>query len=173
MSTAMATLYLIVSNAFCLRLMKFKIAKHSIVGNSTRLECKYDLQGEQLYTVKWYRDTQEFYRFLPRESPEIQMFKVMGVYVDQKQSTAESIVLRALEVESSGKYRCEVSVEAPSFQTVTNYSVLTVVVPVGSHKLEVNLISTPTSSTQSLNINMIIFLCTIAGGYITGIERSR
>lgn len=83
------------------------------------------------------------------------------MYVDKKQSTVESVVLRALEVESNGQYRCEVTVEAPSFQTVTNYSVLTVAMPGGSHILEFNLIPTPSSSTQSLNTNMIIFLCTI------------
>lgn len=37
-------------------------------------------------------------------------------------STAESVVLKTLELASSGKYRCEVSAEAPSFQTVTNHS---------------------------------------------------
>jgi len=40
----------------------------------------------------------------------------------EKHSTAESVVLRTLELASSGKYRCEVSAEAPSFQTVTNHS---------------------------------------------------
>lgn len=52
------------------------------MGNSTRLECKYDLQGEKLYTVKWYKDGNEFYRFLPGESPEVQIFDVTGVHVD-------------------------------------------------------------------------------------------
>ncbi|KAF0765087.1 Uncharacterized protein FWK35_00020284 [Aphis craccivora] len=68
--------------AFCLRLTELKIEKHTLVGNSTRLECKYDLQGEKLYTVKWYKDGNEFYRFLPGESPEIQVFDVTGVHVD-------------------------------------------------------------------------------------------
>lgn len=52
------------------------------MGNSTRLECKYDLQGEKLYTVKWYKDGNEFYRFLPGELPEVQVFEVPGVHVD-------------------------------------------------------------------------------------------
>ncbi|XP_026823126.1 uncharacterized protein LOC113561104 [Rhopalosiphum maidis] len=123
------TLYLIVYNAFCLRLTELKIEEHTLVGNSTRLECKYDLQGEKLYTVKWYKDGNEFYRFLPGESPEIQVFDVTGVHVDEKLSTAESVVLRPLELASSGKYRCEVSAEAPSFQTVTNHSSMLTVAP--------------------------------------------
>jgi len=123
------TLYLIVYNAFCLKLTELKIEEHTLVGNSTRLECKYDLQGEKLYTVKWYKDGNEFYRFLPGESPEVQVFDVEGVHVDEKHSTAESVVLRTLELASSGKYRCEVSAEAPSFQTVTNHSSMLTVAP--------------------------------------------
>lgn len=68
--------------AFCLKLTELKIEEHTLVGNSTRLECKYDLQGEKLYTVKWYKDGNEFYRFLPGESPEVQVFAVEGVHVD-------------------------------------------------------------------------------------------
>jgi len=118
----LCTFYLIAYKAFCLRLMELRIEEHTVVGNSTRIECKFDLEGEQLYTVKWYKDGNEFYRFLPGESPEVQVFDVTGVHVDEKQSTAESVILRPLELASSGKYRCEVSAEAPSFHTVTNDS---------------------------------------------------
>lgn len=68
--------------ALCLKLTELKIEEHTLVGNSTRLECKYDLQGEKLYTVKWYKDGNEFYRFLPGETPEVQVFEVTGVHVD-------------------------------------------------------------------------------------------
>ena len=37
------------------------------VGESPSLECDYSLAGENLYSIKWYKDQQEFYRFtLPR-----------------------------------------------------------------------------------------------------------
>lgn len=74
-------------SAFCLRLTELRIEEHTLVGNSTRLECKYDLQGEKLYTVKWYKDGNEFYRFLPGESPEVQVFDVPGVHVDVSYKT--------------------------------------------------------------------------------------
>lgn len=69
-------------SVFCLKLTELRIEEHTLVGNSTRLECKYDLQGEKLYTVKWYKDGNEFYRFLPGETPEVQVFEVAGVHVD-------------------------------------------------------------------------------------------
>jgi len=43
----------------------------------------------------------------------------MGVNVDEMQSTAGSVHLRGLELASIGRYRCAVSTDAPSFQTVT------------------------------------------------------
>lgn len=113
---------MIVHNLFCLKLTKSRIEELTHVGKSTTFECKYDLQGEKLYSFKWYKDGNEFYRFLPKETPEVQLFEVGGVHVDDKLSTAESVVLNPLELASSGKYCCEVSTEAPFFLTVSNCS---------------------------------------------------
>ena len=30
------------------------------------LECDYKLEGDTLYSLKWYRDDKEFYRYIPR-----------------------------------------------------------------------------------------------------------
>ncbi|XP_050440430.1 uncharacterized protein LOC126845666 [Adelges cooleyi] len=121
--------YLFVHNAFCLKLTELRIEQHTLVGNSTRLECNFDLQGETLYAVKWYKDGNEFYRYLPGESPQVQVFDVTGVHVDKMESSAGNVVLKPLELASSGKYRCEVSAEAPSFQTVTDHSSMLTVAP--------------------------------------------
>ena len=32
------------------------------MNQSVFLTCEYDLQGEPLYSIKWYKDQQEFYR---------------------------------------------------------------------------------------------------------------
>lgn len=37
------------------------------------------------------------------------------------------VVLQSVNLSSSGRYRCEVSAEAPSFQTVTDHGDMTVV----------------------------------------------
>ncbi|XP_050526091.1 uncharacterized protein LOC126896936 [Daktulosphaira vitifoliae] len=122
-------LYFFVYNVFCLKLTELKIEQHTLVGNSTRLECKFDLQGEKLYAVKWYKDGDEFYRYLPGETPQVQVFEMTGVHVDEMESTAGTVVLRPLELSSSGRYRCEVSAEAPFFQTVTDHSSMLTVAP--------------------------------------------
>lgn len=38
--------------------------------------------AETLYSVKWYKDNEEFYRFIPKANPPQQSYKVDGVRVD-------------------------------------------------------------------------------------------
>ncbi|KAG5862933.1 hypothetical protein JTB14_025710 [Gonioctena quinquepunctata] len=42
----------------------------------------YDLESAALYTIKWYRNDEEFYRFVPKESPPSQAFDVPHLEVD-------------------------------------------------------------------------------------------
>jgi len=53
-----------------------------IKGTAAQLECLYDLDGEALYSVKWYKDGNEFYRYVPRDMPPAQTFLLPGVNVD-------------------------------------------------------------------------------------------
>lgn len=50
-------------------------------------------------------------------------------------STERSVVLYSVNLMSSGRYRCEVSAEAPSFQTVSDHSDMLVV---GEEQIRVN-----------------------------------
>ncbi|KAG6451265.1 uncharacterized protein LOC115444290 [Manduca sexta] len=86
-------------------------------GDSATLTCDYDLEGGKLYSVKWYRDNEEFYRYMPRLRPPQHSHKLDGVKVDLEKSTARRVHLRELTLKSRGFYRCEVSEEAPSFHS--------------------------------------------------------
>lgn len=55
---------------------------YTVKDNVVRLECHYDMEDEKLYSVKWYKDGHEFYRYLPREHPPGDTFNVAGVSVD-------------------------------------------------------------------------------------------
>ena len=46
------------------------------------LECVYDLGGDTLYSVKWYKDNEEFYRYVPRSDTIKQSYKLDGVRVE-------------------------------------------------------------------------------------------
>ncbi|KAL1395714.1 hypothetical protein pipiens_001262 [Culex pipiens pipiens] len=74
--------------------------------------------GEKIYSVKWYKDNEEFYRYVPSATPPIKSYKIEGVRVDPNHSDNTKVLLRSLTLKSSGVYRCEISAEAPSFDSV-------------------------------------------------------
>lgn len=74
--------YFVVSDASGLTLVEVRIPNHTVRDQSARLECHFDLDGEALYSVKWYKDGNEFYRYIPRDMPPAQVFPLPGVTVD-------------------------------------------------------------------------------------------
>ncbi|KAL1506508.1 hypothetical protein ABEB36_005859 [Hypothenemus hampei] len=87
------------------------------VGETLTLVCKFDLEGEPLYTVKWYKGAKEFYRFIPKELPSTKIFPLPGINVDISKSSPNEVVLRNVQPEVTGRYKCEVSSDAPNFDT--------------------------------------------------------
>lgn len=75
-------LFCLFSDAYGLTLIEVRIPNHMVRDQSARLECHFDLDGEVLYSVKWYKDGNEFYRFIPRDMPPVQVFPLPGVTVD-------------------------------------------------------------------------------------------
>lgn len=65
-----------------LRITKLKIPEHVAANQSVRLECDWDLDQETLYSVKWYKDGHEFYRYVPQEHPRVRILAVDGVTVN-------------------------------------------------------------------------------------------
>merc|ERR1719228_1058343 len=118
---------LVVALTNAIKLTEKLIPSHAIEGEDVVLECLYDLQGDSLYSVKWYRNGQEFYRHIPTDRPQTVVFRQAGLIVDEYKSTETRIVLRNVDLTTSGKFRCEVSGEAPLFQTATSTNVLIVV----------------------------------------------
>ncbi|KAI4503436.1 hypothetical protein M0802_001658 [Mischocyttarus mexicanus] len=84
------------------------------------LRCEYDLGGKELYTVKWYKDGNEFFRFMPGSRPVGEYFPVEGIKVDILQSNGRQVTLHGQNdgtkrINLDGTYGCEVSSEAPNF----------------------------------------------------------
>ncbi|XP_076172218.1 uncharacterized protein LOC143149061 [Ptiloglossa arizonensis] len=86
-------------------------------GTTVNMSCKYDLQSDTLYTVKWYKGP-EFFRYLPKEMPPITVFGDLGTKVVTNRSDAHRVVIKDVQPNYTGKYRCEVSGDSPSFNTV-------------------------------------------------------
>ncbi|XP_059472208.1 uncharacterized protein LOC132194745 [Neocloeon triangulifer] len=110
---------LAVKGAASVTLFKVEVPDFKRVGESATLLCNYSLaDGEGLYSVKWYKDNEEFYRYVPRSRPAMHSYKVEGVEVQRHFSNNYNVHLQSLNLRSSGLYRCEVSAEAPSFSSV-------------------------------------------------------
>lgn len=83
-------------------MVRLVVPAYKFRGESALLECLYELEGrkdgsddsynyqghfdnddrETLYSVKWYKDNEEFYRFVPRASTPQHSYKVDGIRVD-------------------------------------------------------------------------------------------
>lgn len=51
-------------------------------GDNANLACSYDMEGDSLYSVKWYKGRREFYRYTPKENPSMKVFHQTGITVD-------------------------------------------------------------------------------------------
>lgn len=68
--------------AQCLRGVRLDVPEAVLTGDRVRLACDYDLEHAALYSIKWYRGDEEFYRFVPKESPPTRVFPLPGIRVD-------------------------------------------------------------------------------------------
>lgn len=100
-------------------------------GSTVTLRCDYDLEGQPLYSIKWFRGESEFYQYVPKEIPASKVFDVDGVKikVDVSRSDANRVTLQDLGRQPPAYYRCEVSADAPTFHTGLQTGLLSVVVP--------------------------------------------
>ncbi|XP_071036319.1 muscle M-line assembly protein unc-89 isoform X2 [Parasteatoda tepidariorum] len=101
-----------------LKLMSLDVPTAIMLGESVWLNCTLDLESDELYSVKWYKDDVEFYRHLPQDNPSGQKYDVPGIYLDLRKSVQGHVFLTKTDLESEGIYRCEASAESPTFQTV-------------------------------------------------------
>ncbi|XP_046668310.1 uncharacterized protein LOC124359540 isoform X1 [Homalodisca vitripennis] len=109
-----------------LELTELTVPSHANLGHSITLYCWFNLDANKLYSVKWYKDEFEFFRFMPANKPEMQVFPLAGIMLDESQSDMNKVSLAELNFNSSGNYRCEVSTEAPNFETRFKSSNMTV-----------------------------------------------
>lgn len=98
-----------------LRWVRVNLPPYRKPGETAQLHCDYDLGNDTLYAVKWYKDDEEFYRYVAKERPPASSHNVDGVSVDVRESNSKLVSLRSVTLRSGGLYRCEVSAEAPSF----------------------------------------------------------
>ncbi|GFY45876.1 ig-like domain-containing protein [Trichonephila inaurata madagascariensis] len=101
-----------------LQIKALQVPESIEAGQVVRLVCLFDPEQEDLYSVKWYKDDVEFFRFLPKDKPANQFFETRDVEVDMSRSSNGTVFLKNTSRSAEGMYRCEVSADAPSFQSI-------------------------------------------------------
>ncbi|XP_039278369.1 uncharacterized protein LOC111044738 [Nilaparvata lugens] len=110
-----------------LRGMRILASEAVLRGQPVFLSCDYDLEDASLYSIKWYLNDQEFYRYVPKESPPTRVFALPGLHVDVSNSDSHGVMLLNASRPLTGQYKCEVSADAPLFHTDIRSTHLTVV----------------------------------------------
>ncbi|XP_058810302.1 uncharacterized protein LOC131675361 [Phymastichus coffea] len=125
-----ALLLLLVGDTTSLQDLKMTVPARVRVGDSALLICSYDLQNNQLYAIKWYLDDGEFYSYTPKNNPPHKSFNHRSIKVNVSSSNMQDVTLVNVLRSHSGKYRCEVTEEAPNYDTrVQEAEILVVDVP--------------------------------------------
>lgn len=101
-----------------------------ILGSSSDLFCNYSWTGGEresrpIYSIKWYKESAEFFRFVPSEEPAMVSFDKDGIFVDITRSSPNVVHLRTAQWATAGKFRCEVTAE--DFETASKSAEGTVV----------------------------------------------
>lgn len=109
------------------------VPAHVVAHTSAHLACHQDMEGSALYTVKWFKNGREFYRFAPFVvgNPK-KYFDTAGVDVDMMLSNQTHLVLRDVSRLTTGRFKCEISGEGPDFKTASESAEMSIVeVPSG------------------------------------------
>ncbi|XP_037092893.1 uncharacterized protein LOC119112718 [Pollicipes pollicipes] len=107
----------VLHGSLCLKITETQIPRYLVKGGQVALRCKYDAEGSELYAVKWYKNSQEFYRFMPQSSEPKRAYNVAGFSVILDKSTDSEVALDKIGDQAAGTYKCEISCEGPHFWT--------------------------------------------------------
>ncbi|CAG9838795.1 unnamed protein product, partial [Diabrotica balteata] len=89
------------------------------IGDSVTLVCNYKPKTKEdvLINVRWFKENDEFYRFTPDEKPPMKVFILPGITVDEKRSSAKTVVLKNVQNQLTANYTCEASWTVPNIAT--------------------------------------------------------
>ncbi|KAF9791639.1 hypothetical protein SFRURICE_020038 [Spodoptera frugiperda] len=76
-------------------------------GKNVTMSCQFPPHEYGVYSVKWYKGTQEFYRYSPLDTPQIRLLPVNGIKVDRLRSNETHVFLIRVGANISGNYTCE------------------------------------------------------------------
>ncbi|XP_027204989.2 uncharacterized protein LOC113798625 [Dermatophagoides pteronyssinus] len=120
------------------------------------LECRYRLNvDKKLYSIKWYKDDDEFFQYMPNDYPKVQHYnnKIITTMPEYEIGyNSFRLLLQNINIEYQGIYSCELSTDAPEFMTFKDYKLLEVyVLPNKSPRISGNKLNFLLKSRIDLN----------------------
>ncbi|XP_071531963.1 uncharacterized protein [Panulirus ornatus] len=91
------------------------------------LSCSFQLDGDELYSLTWWKDDKMFFNYVPKNAHPKSVYATPGITVDERISTLHEVVLSHVDHRASGKLRCEVLADKPSFEQDTMDANMTVI----------------------------------------------
>ncbi|CAH3866015.1 unnamed protein product [Pieris brassicae] len=95
-------------------------------GGSVRLRCLHDVPPHLLDKVVFLRQGTKIFQYIKNRKPPYRNFTTPGAVLNIALATENSIILQNLELEASGRYSCEVSLETPIYTKASAEKQLTV-----------------------------------------------
>ncbi|KAB0792174.1 hypothetical protein PPYR_14133 [Photinus pyralis] len=135
----------ILNHGAAIRITRLVVPTVASFGSLINLDCAYDLENDKLYDVKWYKDSDEFFRC--KSDGQVQAFEVEGIdlYKNYKVAVGSCpVTITILNSKSAGKYLCEISSEAPEFKTVARWVNLRIASPTTARRTQED--DTPTQT---------------------------
>ncbi|XP_042880065.1 uncharacterized protein LOC122258305 [Penaeus japonicus] len=109
--------------------LKVKVPRVAYIGDDAELECNFPgADTTSLYSIKWWRDNDQFYQYIPKHKEPKMQFNVFGIKVDPQNSTEFKVSLKDLTANSSGVFTCEVILD-DNFETLRESANMTVIDP--------------------------------------------
>ncbi|XP_068230829.1 uncharacterized protein [Palaemon carinicauda] len=109
--------------------LKVNVPRVAFIGQDVELECTFPwTDPNSLYSIKWWRDNDQFYQYIPKNPVPKKSFEVKGIRVILQKSTEFKVSLRNLSLDSSGAFTCEVMSDE-NFETLRKSANMTVIDP--------------------------------------------
>ncbi|XP_042886739.1 uncharacterized protein LOC122262676 [Penaeus japonicus] len=112
-----------------LQITGIRVPRTAISGDTVHLTCSFEFNGDKLYSLTWWKDDQLFFKYAPSNSHRKTVYDAPGITVDKRISTLHEVILSHVDHRASGKMRCEVVADQPSFEKDTMEANFTVVDP--------------------------------------------
>ncbi|XP_063862087.1 uncharacterized protein LOC135101694 [Scylla paramamosain] len=104
------------SGCVALNITSIQVPPQVKAGDPVKLHCHFDLEGDKLYSVTWWREQEMFYQFTPASTKMKTIYDRYGIHVNEAQSNITTVVLQNVTHATAGEYMCEVVADHPTFE---------------------------------------------------------